>query len=235
MVGVDRQHQALVQPGRTRALLLAAALMAAHSGAAADAPACPAATTAALCIGVVGWPASAQHYDELQRLEACLVRSISRRAPGIAVVSQRRVREALYPLLEPETEPATEEAFGQLLARPDARARLEALGLRFVVAFSGGTHREAQKGAVLCGDGGCFGYAWQAEGSHLDAALWDLSLAARTGGAEANTQGLAIMPAIVLPVFIAAHSLDQACENVGYKMAEQVKAAMKAETGPPGR
>jgi hypothetical protein len=235
MAGVDRQGQALVRPGRMRAPLLAAALLAAHPGVAADAPACPTATTAPPCIGVVGWPASARHYDELQRLEACLVRSISRHAPSVAVVSQRRVRDALYPLLEPETEPATEEAFGQLLVRRDVQLRLEALGLRFVVAYTGGTHREAPKGGVLCGYGGCIGYGWQVEESHLDAALWDLKLAARMGVADAKTQGLSIMPAFVLPVFIAARSLDQACENIGYKMAEQVKAAMRPAAGPPDR
>jgi hypothetical protein len=234
MVGVDQQGQALVRPGRMRAPLLVAALLAVHPGVAADAPACPTTGAAPLCIGIVGWPASARHYDELQRLEACLVRSISRRAPGIVVVSQRRVREALYPLLEPETEPATEEGFGQLLTRRDVQARLKALNLRFVVAFTGGTRREAPKGAVLCSYG-CFGYEWQVEQTHLDAALWDLKLAARMGVADANTRGRSIMPAFVLPVYIAAQSLNEACDNIGSKIAQQLKAAMEPAAGPPDR
>jgi len=234
MVGVDQQGRALVRPDRMRAPLLAAVLLATHPGVAADAPACPSATTAPVCIGIVGWPASARHYDELQRLEACLARSISRRAPSVVVVSQRQVREALYPLLEPETEPATEEAFGQLLARRDVQARLEALDLRFVVAFANGTRREAPKGAVLCSYG-CIGYGWQVEQTHLDAALWDLKLAARMGVADATTRGRSITPAFVLPVFIAAQSLNEACDNIGLKIAEQLKAAMKPAAGPPDR
>jgi len=189
-------------------------------------------------VGVVSWPLDST--DALHALggdfEACLTRHIRAAAPEISVLPQRAVRDALFPLLEPATQPADEAAFGQLLARDDVRARLRARGVRYLVAFAGGTRKEDWRGGILCGagygGGGCLGFAWRDERTVLDAALWSLDGSPSVHHEGAKSEARSIIPAFVLPLPLMAQTRAGACRELGTRIAKAIREAAAHPAGP---
>jgi hypothetical protein len=178
--------------------------------------------------GIVWWPADPA--DAMNALggdmEDCLCARIREVAPEIVVTRQRAIRDALFPLLEPATQPATEEAFATLLARDDVRTRLARRGLRYLVAFTGGTIKAEPGGFVLCGGyeaGGCLGFSWQREATRLDAALWSLDSVNGPRRESAKSEGAFVMPAFLLPVPIPARTKADACRELGSRIAIAIR------------
>jgi hypothetical protein len=193
-----------------------------------------------IAVGVVWWPASPlEGADALASdVEARLTTRIRDVAPEVTVVSQRIVRDALYPLLEPATQPASEAAFAALLAREDVRARLTQRGLRYLVAFTGKTEVAAPGGFILCGagygGGGCFGLMWQGENTTLDAAVWPLADGVEVRREHSEVEGAFVMPAFVLPIPIPARTMAAACRKLGTRIAEAIRE-MESERVREGR
>lgn len=213
-----------------RARVAAALLFCASFAAQAEAP-------AAIPVGIVWWPADptdamhAMGSDTEDRLTA-RIREV---APEIVVTPQRAIRDALFPLLEPATQPATEADFAALLAREDVRARLVHRGLKYLVVFTGGTRKDEPGGFILCGGGfgagGCLGFRWQGETTALDAALWSLDDGGKLGYESAKAEGKFVMPAFVLPVPIPARTQADACRELGSRIALAIRQAAAAHAG----
>jgi hypothetical protein len=181
--------------------------------------------------GLLWWPAEAgaaldaRHHD----LEACLTARIGEVAPDVRVRSQRELRDLLFPRLEPATQPATEADFAALLTRADVRARLAQHGLRYLVVFSGRTTDAPPGGFVLCGagpgGGGCLGFAWRGESTQLNAALWALDDATLLAHEDAAARGTNALPALGLPLPIAARTQAAACRDLGERLAQAMRRA----------
>lgn len=194
---------------------------------------------AAVAVGIVWWPADPA--DAMAALgsdiEDCLAGRIQEVAPEITVTRQRVIRDMLFPLLEPATQPATEADFAALLARDDVRSRLLGRGLAYLVAFTGGTRKETPGGFVLCGagygGGGCLGFAWRGEATALDAALWSLENGAKLGHAGATVEGRSLLPAFVLPVPIPARTQAQACGELGSRIAHAIRKTAAGDAAEP--
>lgn len=190
----------------------------------------PAATPAA--VGIIFWPLDKAHagYLFIADIESCLTASIQENSPEIAIISQRSIRDSLYPLMEPATAPKTEETFAELLQRDDVRDRLAKQGLDYLLAFSGATSRAEWSGGILCGagygGGGCLGFAWQHENTALNAALWRL----RNGGIvqrnQASVQGTSLVPAFGLPIPILAQTKSNACSELGRQVSTTIRRQM---------
>lgn len=193
----------------------------------------------AVAVGIVWWPADPA--DAMAALgsdiEDCLAERIQEVAPEITVTRQRDIRDMLFPLLEPATQPATETDFAALLAREDVRARLARRGLAYLVAFAGGTRRDKPGGFVLCGagygGGGCLGFSWRGETTTLDAALWSLDNGAKLGHAGATVEGRSMLPAFVLAVPIPARTKAQACGELGSRIAHAIRKAAAGDAAEP--
>lgn len=203
-------------------LLVAASCLLCPPPLAADEP-------AAVAVGIVWWPADPDNAIEAlgSDIEECLVTRIQEIAPEITVIRQHAVRDMLFPLLEPATQPATESDFAALLGRADVRARLAGHGLAYLVAFTGGTRQSAPGGFVLCGagygGGGCLGFAWRGQTTALDAALWSLDNGAKLGHEGTTVEGTSVLPAFVLPVPIPARTQAQACRELGGRIADVIR------------
>jgi len=213
-------------------------------GCAAPAPPAPIAgpRPGGITVGIVWWPADPADpmHAFLSDLEECLTARIREVAPEIVVLPQRVVRDALFPLLEPATQPATEVAFAALLAREDVRTRLAQHGLRHLIAFTGGTNRAEPGGFILCGvaptppgGGGCFGFVWQGETTALDAALWSLGDRPRVRREGAKIEGAFVMPAFVLPIPIPARTKAGACRELGTRIAGAIRQMAAERAGKP--
>ncbi|MFZ5555290.1 MAG: hypothetical protein ACOZDY_00985 [Pseudomonadota bacterium] len=179
-------------------------------------------------VGLVWWPADPAdpRHKFGRETEECLAASIRAHAPGVRIVPRQKIRDALYPRLEPATQPPTEEAFAELLARPAVQERLRGLGLTHLVAFTGGTDAPPFQGGILCGTGygggGCLGFAWQDKTTTLAAALWDLERRERVAQEKARTEGTTIVPAFVLPIPLIADTHTAACQELGAQVARGV-------------
>lgn len=214
----------MTRAGVWRALIAASLLFCASFAARAEAP-------AAIPVGIVWWPVDPT--DAMHAIgsntEDCLTARIHEVAPEIVVTGQRAIRDALFPLLEPATQPATEADFATLLAREDVRARLVHRGLQYLVVFTGGTRKDEPGGYVLCGGGfgagGCLGFSWQGETTALDAALWSLDDGVKLGHESARAEGKFVMPAFVLPVPIPARTHADACHELGSRIAGAIRQA----------
>lgn len=207
---------------------------------AGDAVCEPMPNAASIQVGMLWWPADPDQSMKALKsdVEDCLVDHIQHVAPDVVVVRQQVIRDALFPLLEPSTQPATEEALAVLLTRQDVRQRLAGRGLRYLVAFSGGTREAPPGGMVMCGagygGGGCFGFSWQGEATRLDAALWPLTGGGVLHRETATVEGTSVVPAFILPLPIKAHSRSAACRELGERLGQAI-LKIEAESPSPGR
>lgn len=189
-------------------------------------------------VGLVWWPADPAdpRYQVGREVEACLADAIRADAPGVPLVPHRAIRDALFPRLEPATQPPGEEAFAELLGREDVRERLRGLGLGHLVAFSGGTRYEETRGMILCGagygGGGCLGFAWQDQSTRLQAALWDLERGQRTAEEEAGAVGRSVVPAFLLPIPLMANTRAEACRELGRRVARAITRSEGSAPAP---
>jgi hypothetical protein len=190
-------------------------------------------------VGIVGWPldpADALH-ALVSDVEDCLTARIRAVAPEIAIVPQRAIRDALFPLMEPATQPRSEDEFAKLLARDDVRVRLSARGLRYLVAFAGGTRKEEWGGGILCGagygGGGCLGFMWRGEDTALDAVLWSLDGSPAVRREAAKAEGTSIVPAFVLPIPLMAQTHAEACRELGTRVANAIRESAAQRPAPP--
>lgn len=214
-----------------RMLVIAAATVAILA-----APASRAQTGSAVTVGILGWPLDRN--DQVLALandvEDCLTSRIRDIAPEVTVVSQRAVRDALFPLLEPATQPRDVKAFAAMLAREDVRMRLQSRGVRYLVAFSGGTQREGWEGGILCGygfgAGGCLGFMWRGENTSLDAALWSTDVPTQIRREGSRVEGTSVMPAFVLPIPLLARTRSEACAELGTRIARAIR---ESAASPP--
>ena len=197
--------------------------------------------TAPVLVGIVGWPLdpSDSLYALASETERCLTASMRKTAPEVSVVPQRAVRDALFPLLEPATQPPDEAAFATMLARDEVRARLAARGLRYLVAFTGGTRKDEWMGGILCGagygGGGCLGFMWRGERTVLDAALWSLDGSAVVRREAAKAEGASVMPAFVLPIPLLARTQAEACRELGTRIAGAIRASAARPAAAPAQ
>ena len=186
-------------------------------------------TTQSIQVGLVSWPLDKTHSSSALGgdIEECLVSRIHDVAPEIVLIPQRAIRDALFPLLEPATAPETEEEFAALLSRKEVRRRLSSRGLRYLVAFAGGTMRPDWKGGILCGagygGGGCLGFAWQDETTALSATVWSLADANVAQREDAKAEGTSVVPAFLLPVPILARTKQGACNELGSRIALAIR------------
>lgn len=186
-------------------------------------------TLPSIQVGLVSWPLDKTHSSSALGgdIEECLVSRIHDVAPEIVLIPQRVIRDALFPLLEPATAPETEEEFAALLAREEVRRRLASRGLRYLVAFAGGTMRPDWKGGIFCGagygGGGCLGFAWQDETTALSATLWSLADVNILQREDAKAEGISVLPAFVLPVPIFARTRQSACNELGSRIALAIR------------
>lgn len=192
-------------------------------------------TPPSIQVGMVSWPLDKTHPTGALRsdIEECLVSRIHDVAPEIVLIPQRAIRDALFPLLEPATAPETDEEFAALLAREEVRRRLASRGLRYLVAFAGGTMRPDWKGGILCGGGGagsgpvggagCFGFAWQDENTALSATIWSLADVNIMQREDVKAEGTSVVPAFLLPVPILARTKQGACNELGLRIALAIR------------
>lgn len=191
-------------------------------------------------IGLLWWPAEqATFLNPLaDDIEACLADMLTDKCPELGLMYQQQVRDSLFPLMEPGTQPASEEAFAAMLTRRDVRDRLAGKGLRYLVTFTGGTQSD-HGGFILCGAGyggaGCLGFAWIDKDTRIDAVIWELYRQEQGAHLEDSARGTTLIPAFLLPIPIPAPTVSKACEGLGRRIVAYIRLHSGGTECRPGR
>jgi len=184
----------------------------------------PAAAAASPRIGLLWWPADPGNPTNpfIGSLEKCLARRLAQAYPDGSLVPGGRIRDMLFPLLEPATQPASEADFAALLSRPDVRQRL-GKRLDYLVVFSGGTESEP-RGGIICGagygGGGCLGLAWINKDTRIDVVTWALGETVSATHQGSRVEGTTWVPAFILPIPIPALTEAEACRDMSRQIVE---------------
>ncbi len=163
----------------------------------------------------------------------CLRERLARAKPPVDLVSAADVRMAFFPWLEPSLALAAAEDVQRWLAEPAIRQKMDALGIRYVLEFHGGTKMETPGGGVLFGAGfgagGFFGYAYGTRESSFAVSILDVEQAAKPRDASVTERGSVHIPAFILPVPFIAATEKKACDELAGRIHEMLGKDAHAE------
>jgi len=161
---------------------------------------------------------------------SCVSNSVRRGNTGIKVIEEQKFRDAMFPWFEPRTAPANTSDLPEIIAQPDLAARLQELGLRYLVWIEGDTDRTDAGGSLTCSvttaGAGCFGFLTWENDSSYEASVWDIRSGTSVGRISSDAVGTSYMPAVVVPVPLIARVRSSACNS----MADQLKTFLTAES-----
>ena len=167
-------------------------------------------------------PAPGDSSDPLaaSRARKCLGERLQ---PALEVLDRDSLRHRLYPWLERSVAPSSAAALLDFLGEPALRATLQAIGVRYVVLFSGKTSTDFDKGGIVCGGGfgagGCLGFSWGTRDSSFHAVVLDIQQGATAGDPQSRRTASIYMPAFIIPIPLIGATEAEACEE----LARQVR------------
>jgi hypothetical protein len=161
---------------------------------------------------------------------SCIAKGVSKGSDGIAVIPEKQFRDALFPWFEPRTAPVNTRDMPEIMAQPALAARLEEIGLRYMVWVEGNTERTDSAGSLTCSittaGAGCFGFLTWDNDSSYEATIWDIKNGVLAGRISSDAMGTSYMPAVVVPIPLIARVQASACSS----LADQLKVFVSAET-----
>lgn len=180
-------------------------------------------------IGLLWWPADPSNPTNpfVETLQECLTGKLASACPEGIFVAPESIRDSLFPLLEPATQPTSDVAFTALLTRNDVHQRL-ARRIDYLVTFTGGTAEEV-KGGIACGGGfgagGCLGLAWINKDTRISVVIWDLEEPTTAKNQDTRVEGTTWIPAIILPIPLPARTEAEACNDMSRQILEFIRSS----------
>jgi len=154
----------------------------------------------------------------------CIENALGRGSDGLNVIPHRDFVDALFPWFEPRTAPGETKGLAKLMERPGVAAKIQDMGVKYIIWLDGDTEKVAGGGSLSCaagpGGGGCFGFAWWQNDADYDATVWDLEGLESAGSVSADYSGTSFLPALVIPIPLIARTQAKACKG----LAEQLRA-----------
>lgn len=158
------------------------------------------------------------HPEEGQRAQT------GRSAVPFKIYGEQQFSDSLFPWFEPSTAPASAAGLRALLERPGVAARLEQIGVRYVVWLDGNTRKTDSGGSVACaagpGGAGCIGLGWWEKQSGYVASVWDLASGAELGSVSTDVTGTSVLIGAVAPIPIITPVQRTACN----RLADQLRS-----------
>lgn len=154
-------------------------------------------------------------------LSECVSKPLQRHIPSLRFVAGKDFSTALFPWFEQSVAPRDEEALSRLLAKPLVRARIESLGVRYVVTVEGQTNRTGGGGCI---EGPlCFG-SWK-KATHLSGSILDLQREDVAGNVEAQQSGTSWFVLLgIFPLGAPALTESRACEEFAEAAAKFISS-----------
>ena len=154
----------------------------------------------------------------------CVVGAISRKAPGVRVLSPAEFREAIFPGFAAAAVPGSPETLALLMDHKEFRSRLESHGIRYLVLLGGGTWA-IRLVEICCHNGygwvgGCYGVWWWDKTTDLGALIIDTHQRAVSNEITATTYGKPWFAVLfIAPVGIPVSTEYPACQAIGESIA----------------
>ena len=165
----------------------------------------------------------------------CVEDSLRGEAPALIVVPSRKFRDSMFPWFEPSTMPGSDDHLAQLMGKPSVRQRVMDLGLRYVVALSGGTYTAGNDSWGGCAGGyaaaACVGGMTIDMKTDLTAAILDLTSSQSVGEIEATgagTSGAGLI--LLLPYFFISSTETYTCRALAHSIARFVSGSQPPAT-----
>ncbi len=161
-------------------------------------------------------------YETEQDFTDCVAERLAN--TDVNLITEDHFVDALFPWFEPRTAPLKVGALPALLQRPEVHARIDSIGVRYIVWVDGQTEKLESQGGMQCiigpAGGGCFGFGWWENESEYEAAVWDLKQQAAAGRVSADVFGTSYMPAIFIPIPLIARTDKQACKGLAKQLRD---------------
>ncbi|WP_119421932.1 hypothetical protein [Desertibaculum subflavum] len=155
----------------------------------------------------------------------CIARAIAQAAPTARQLPFDKLRDGLFPWLEPGTKPYMEEDLLALLKRPLLQERLKSLDIRYVVHIGGRRLDQTARSYGGCSIGGCVDFTSQNVGAQLSATLLDLREGVALGGRDATSRGTSAGLLVgIVPIIFIAPTGSRVCSEVGNAIAKAFAA-----------
>jgi len=180
-------------------------------------------------IGVINWPSDHIIIGGIAKdIENCLLNRIKSHCPNATLFDQDFIRDTLFPLLEPTTQPVSETDMIAMLSRKHVTANLREKNITFLVTFTVQTLEETH-GCILplagYGAGGFFGLMWIDKETNISVAIWELDMLSDVKHVTACDEGTTWIPACILPIPLPAMTLTGACRKMTEKIVGFVKVS----------
>ena len=127
--------------------------------------------------------------EEYSDLTNCLEESLKKNWPLYTFVPPRLFKDSLFPFFESKTAPKSVEELSGLLEKPSIQSRIDALGVRVVLAVYDSTVANAWLGDIVCSGGGCLGAQTRDVRKDTAIAIWDLQNPAGSRAVAATESG----------------------------------------------
>lgn len=135
--------------------------------------------------------------------------AFSRDSPAAAL------RDAMFPWLDPEVVPITEEDFARLLETALVRERLENMGIRYLVVLTAmSTGRQSKDAMAMIPYGGFWGMLEERQGYAVRASVWDVSTRTVAGSGFVSWSVKVGAAGIFLPVPFYSSGEATACDEI---------------------
>ncbi len=161
---------------------------------------------------------------------SCVSRNMGSGSNRLNVIDEQTFTDALFPWFEPRTAPVNTSDLPELMAIPALTARLDELGLRYLIWVQGSTKRTESAGSLTCtitpGGAGCFGFLTWEKDSSYEASVWDVRNGISAGKVSSDATGTSYMPALIIPLPFIAPVRSSACSS----LANQLKSFLIDET-----
>ncbi len=163
-------------------------------------------------------------YTDASRSVSCLGKAIEVPGQRLEVLPVAAVRLDFFPWLEPSTGPRTADSLRRLLESPAVRSRIQSLGIRYLLRFSGATDTDWSHGGILCGagygGGGCLGFAWGERNTSFRVTVLPVGNGHQDSDIATENTGPVVIPAFGLPIPIIAATETTACRRLRRSLAE---------------
>jgi hypothetical protein len=181
--------------------------------------------------------AATWRYGRTGQAMSCLGDRLVAARPPVSIMDAEDLRSALFPWLERSTAPSGAERLLALIAQSAVQRKLAALGVRYLVDFSGGTTMDIGRGGIFCGagygGGGCLGFAWGSRESSFRATVLDVRQAMEVAAEAVQERGGVYVPALILPIPLIAATETAACDALAVRVHGLVTGTRTS--GVPGQ
>ena len=170
--------------------------------------------------------------------EKCLTKELRGLDTERTVLTGMEFRDSLFPFFEPKYAPDTVEEFSAFLAKPGIKARIESMGIRYVVSVVGlNTNLHDDKGAFWCGFAmdfsGCYGMVSVDETTTIATIVWDLNDIENSRVTNAVSSGKNVIVGFLLPLPLKiANSEGQACREMAQQLTTYIEGGELQNASP---